>query len=155
MDTRDTLVSEFRTHQQTYIYYLIGLCVASIGFSVNLTIGQKLSFVHIPLGISIILWGISIFCGLRFMQWVGSSLYANINLLDVRAGIHKDTGNHIQKKAIAEDVITGILEKNSDTVSRLQSWQNICFYSGVIFFLIWRVLDMMPKQIIDSINSYL
>ena len=57
--------NQFRNQQEKYTYYLIGLCVAAIGYSVNMTIGQELHYSQIPLGIALLCWGISCYCGLE------------------------------------------------------------------------------------------
>lgn len=64
------LHKEFREKQEKYAYYFVALCVASIGFSITQTTGQSLKWIQLPLGISVLSWGISIFCGLRYIGMI-------------------------------------------------------------------------------------
>jgi len=49
MDQQNDLQKQFRDKQEKYVYYLIALCVASIGFSITKTSGESLKWIQIPL----------------------------------------------------------------------------------------------------------
>jgi hypothetical protein len=142
MSDKSDLVAFFKSQQEKYTYYVIALAVASLGFSVNLTMDMKISKAMIPLGIALICWLVSVYSGLRMLQWVMSSTYANINLLEVIEGNHELTGRNPQAIKIASDTIRNILEDNSKTTVKLGTNRDISFYSGIAFFILWRIIEM-------------
>lgn len=133
---------QFRQQQEKYVYYIIAISVSAIGFAIYKTSGQPLKLSQIPLGLSIISWGLSIFCGLRFIKYIISTLYANNAYFDVLAGRHPKLGNHPEKIAAGVEGIKKAIEMNSETASNYSKWQERFFYSGIIFFITWHVIEM-------------
>jgi len=58
--------------QEKYTFYIVALCVSSIGFSVYCTMGKPIHWTHLPLGIAVLSWAISIFCGLKYIEEISS-----------------------------------------------------------------------------------
>ena len=77
---------EFREKQEKYVYYLIAISVSAIGFSVYKTENQSLTYSQIPLALAVLSWSISIFCGLKFLKYVISCLYANNGYYEIIKG---------------------------------------------------------------------
>ena len=50
------LLNIFRQQQEKYVYYLIALCVTSIGFSVYKTSGVPIKGIQIPLAVAVLSW---------------------------------------------------------------------------------------------------
>src|SRR5690606_18949994 len=108
MEEQKELRIQFRQQQEKYVYYVIALSVSSIAFSVYQTTGRHLEWSHIPLGVAVLSWGLSVFCGLRFLAYVISTLYSNIYYNDILRGHHPDIGDHPQKiKARSEERSVG------------------------------------------------
>lgn len=128
----------YKLQQEKYVYYIIALSVTAIGFSIYNTTGVNLKLIQIPLGISILCWGLSIYCGLTFLNYIISSLYTNLIYLEF-------TKNHnvgIEKvKADFNDTMS----KSSEKTSKLLKWQVNLFYSGIVLFIIWHILEMYQK----------
>lgn len=74
MEEQKEIQKQFRQQQEKYTYYVIALCVAAIGFSVHKTIGLPLKWIQIPLGVAVLFWGISIYCGLNFIRYTMHAL---------------------------------------------------------------------------------
>jgi hypothetical protein len=142
MDQQIEIEKQFRQQQEKLVYYIIGLSVAAIGFSVHKTSGQFLKLSQIPLGLSVLCWGLSIFLGFKFMKCVISSLFSNHVYLTVIRGLHPEIGNHPQKIDIASSGIIQALKNNSSISSSLLKWQEILFYMGILLFIVWHVLEM-------------
>jgi hypothetical protein len=136
------LVRQFRQQQEKYVYYIIALCVTAIGFSVIKTSGQSIKWEHIPIGLAVLSWAISIFCGLRFVAFTTSNLYANKVYFDVIQGLHPEAGNHPQMIAAAASGVWKAMESNSIIGGKYFKWQSRLFYFGIISFLVWHVLGM-------------
>ena len=142
MEEQKELRQQFRQQQEKYIYYLIALSVTAIGFAVHKTSGVSMKWIQLPLGLSVLAWGLSIFTGLKFLGYSISALYTNNAYFEVIKGNDPMVGNHLQKKKIATDTLLEVMKKNSDTASKYAEWQNRLFYSGVVLFLVWHILEM-------------
>lgn len=133
---------QLREQQGKFVYYIIALCVAAIGFSIHQTFEQKLSYYHTLLAISMITWCLSIFCGFQFVQIHMKALVANADYFQI---IRK----HKELNQKEENQVRSILTDKIETYSiRSQSnfmWQQYWFYIGIVLFLIWRVFEMGMK----------
>jgi hypothetical protein len=136
------LHKEFREKQEKYAYYLVALCVASIGFSITQTTGQSLKWIQLPLGISVLSWGISIFCGLRYIGMIVFSVKRNSMYLDMIQGKDEIAGTDLQKIKIGIDVYREGSEKLNKASILLYNWQERLFFSGILLFIVWRVIEM-------------
>jgi hypothetical protein len=142
MDSERELINSFRQYQEKYTYYLIALCVTSIGFSVFKTTGIGLKLSQIPLGLAVLSWGISIYCGLTFLKYIMSNLYANTTYLEILGGRNKEVGNHPEMINAAAGGIMGAMESNNNIARKLSRWQNGLFYLGMALFLLWHLIEM-------------
>lgn len=133
---------EFREKQEKYVYYLIALSVSSIGFSIFKTENQGLNYSQIPLGLAVIFWTISIFCGLNFLKFVISNLYANNTYFEIINGNHPNIGNHPE---LIKAVVSGFekaIKSNGDTMAKYFKIQGCLFYLGILFFIVWHIIEM-------------
>ena len=121
---------------------MIALSVTAIGFSVYKTTGLQLKLTQMPLGLAILCWGLSVFCGLRFLKYVISTLYANNAYFDIIQGRDSEIGTHPQKIEAATSGVKQAMETNSNRASSYSKWQERLFYSGIILFLVWHILEM-------------
>jgi len=128
------IVNQFRQQQEKYIYYLIALSVASIAFSVHNTLGEPIKWAQAPLGISVILWGTSIYCGLTAIQYFIGSLPANIDLIVAQ-----------RSKSPEETNILEVLNEIGDRTKKLIKYQRNTFYLGIIFYVAWHITEMIIR----------
>ena len=142
MDNQQIIISRFWQQQEKYVYYIIAVAVTAIGFVLVNTKGEPLSYLHITLGLSILSWGISIFCGLRFLQYVISTLYANYDYLEVLKGRHQEVGTNPHMIEAASSGIRDAMKSNSEATNRIGKLQNTFFYLGFLFYIIWHVSEM-------------
>ena len=133
---------QFRQQQEKLVYYIIALTVSAIGFSIFKTTGQSLKIIQIPLEIAVICWSISIYCGLKFLKYVISTLYANNEYFEIKRGNHPDIGNH--PDAIEAEIkgFKGAMVINKKRMKQYFKLQSSLFYIGIILFVIWHVLEM-------------
>lgn len=142
MEEQKEIQRQFWQKQEKYVYYIIALSVAAIGFSVYKTSGQALNWIQIPLGLSVSCWGMSIFFGLRFLKYLVSTLYTNNAYFDIIQGRNSVVGTHPENIKIAINEIKKIMKTNSERASNLGSWQERFFYAGIVLFIVWHVLEM-------------
>ena len=125
--------------QEKYIFYIVALCVSAIGFSIYCTIGKHLNLQQIPLGFAVISWAVSIFCGLHFVKWsieVKRTNFQEFDLPKIRLERGEQTYEYVK------GILTDKKNKHSKLVIRMSLIQEYSFYSGVLFFLIWHILEM-------------
>lgn len=142
MEEQREIRNQFRQQQEKFVYYLIALSVSAIGFSVYKTTGQQLKWTQLPLGISVLCWGLSVFCGLRFLKYVISTLYANNDYFVIIQGKNPEIGNHQQKIEAATSGIKEAMNSNSTKANSYFKWQERLFYLGIILFLVWHIIEM-------------
>lgn len=141
------LRQQFRQQQEKYAYYVVALCVAAIAFSIHETINKPLSFSHIALGIAILGWGTSIFCGLKFIAYVISTLYANNAYFEILQGKDEKVGKHPLNIESAGRGVKEAMRLNSETALKYGQWQNKGFYFGSVAFLFWHILEMYKNTV--------
>ena len=141
-DLKEELIKVYREQQYKYTYYIIALCVAAIGFVVTQTIGKPIKYIQIPLGGAVAAWCISIFCGLRFIQYQIAGLYNNVEYLKIQDGTSEMIAYNKGLIPQALNMMREILEKNGNKASKLANWQDWCFYLGIFLFIVWHILEM-------------
>lgn len=142
MEEQIEIQKQFRQQQEKFVYYIIALSVTSIGFSVYKTIGLPLKLIQIPLGIAVVSWGLSIFCGFNFLKYSISTLFSNNEYYNILGGKNQEVGNNIHMINAAKIGITKAMNYNSKKANLFFNWLQYLFYSGIISFLTWHLLEM-------------
>lgn len=134
-DISDKLRDRLWDSLYKYIYYIVALCVSCIAFSVYQTIDDSLVWSQIPLGIAIICWSLSIYCGLMFIRLGIQVLFQDVtNRTFGRGGMNPVTKlNPINKN----------LKNKHTTTTRYFRASEVLFGLGIISFLVWRIIEMM------------
>lgn len=133
---------QFRAFQEKYDYFLMVVAASAIALSVKRTTGIGLSWWMIPLGLASILWGISFLAGCRRQQYIGSTMWANFELLKVQQEKHPETRSNPKLIRAASEGIRNACEFNSD---RASLWADVQLYSliaGAVLFIVWHIIDM-------------
>jgi hypothetical protein len=120
--------------QEKYTYYILGIDVVVIGFIIANNQIIKLIIQNIPLGISIILLSLSFLFGMRQIEYVNSTIYANMELLKIKAGIHPDVPRQREYIDAASDGVKMAIENNSNKIQRLGNWQGRLLILGLLAY---------------------
>ena len=144
-DAELELYRGFRAVQDRYVYFLLAAAGASIAFSVTQTQDDVIGAAHLPLAVAVVLWGLSFYLGCRRVTTIGSSLYANSNLLKVEGGRHPEVGNHPEMQLIASQGIRKAIETISAKAHLFGVWQFRTLIAGAVFFIIWHTLEMYMR----------
>ena len=131
----------FRAHrdaQTRYIYFLLAGAGAAIGFAVTQTQTARLGWSHAPLGIAVLCWAVSFYCGCRHLGYVISGLYANHAMI----GGDPSTDDRPAVAALRVKTLAGIIESPSNQANRYAQWQFRSLLVGAGFFIAWHVLQM-------------
>lgn len=142
MSYKDDLHKLFNQGQEKLTYYFIALAVTAIGFSVYRSENMSLSIWQVPLGVSVVSWALSIYCGVSFLKYRLSIQYANYEYLRFYDGTHPEIReNPLQTESVKEGILSA-MELNNEIGGRLYRWQYRFFYVGIIGFLIWHIIQM-------------
>lgn len=142
MEKQKELRTHYREQHERFVYYIVALSVTSIGFAVYKTTGLPLRYSQIPLGIAVLSWGLSIYCGFRGITQVMHVTFVNNAFFDVIQGQHPLSGTHPEKIQIGVNTLTRIMNEGSENASKYFHRQTTLFYVGVIAFLTWHVYEM-------------
>lgn len=140
------LYRQLRTSQDKYAYFLLAAVGASIAFALNQTQGLSLGLSQIPLGIGILCWGFSFFFGCRHLQYVSSTLCANLEMFKIESGRHPQLGDHPLAQAAASEGIRSAIERNSEKSSSYAKLQFRLLIAGVGFYISWHTLEMWLRS---------
>jgi hypothetical protein len=144
-DDQLEIYRQHRAAQEKYIYFLLAAVGAAIALAISQTQGAKLALSQVPLGIAVVLWGLSFICGCKHLAYVESTLYANAALLKVQAGEDQRTGQHPQLIAAASDGIREAIDGNSGKAQLYARLQFTLFVLGATCYIGWHVFEMWVR----------
>lgn len=133
------------TGQDKYTYFLLAAAGAAIGFAVTQTQTAALARSQVPLAVAVLCWGLSFAAGCMRVQYVNSTLYANMSLLKVQAGQMQSVGTHPGMMQAAADGIRGAIETNSRRGAVYGQWQFYLLIAGAVAFLAWHIIEMARR----------
>lgn len=140
-EERNLSYDKLKEHYTKYIYFLISLCIAGIGFSFqqNKTFTTSSSF-YLWLS-SISLWGISILGGLLIIETNLKSLSNDVLKIDA---LMQQTIQNPNNKSLPKDIEEFFepeykkLQIRLKYLSKIQNWG---FYLGFIIYIIFYILS--------------
>jgi uncharacterized membrane protein len=140
MEDIRTIEQQFRNQQEKFVYYIIALSVAVIGFSIHLTTGQPYKWSQIILGLSTLSFCLSVLCGFRYLK----------KLLEFLSFNRKYLINKSQRELPREEEEYISEEKSIFQKKTTSLWNCMyrLFFLGVFLFLIWHLTDMFFTTII-------
>jgi hypothetical protein len=147
----ERLIEIYRQHrigQDKYVYFLLAVAAAAVAYAMKLTSTSRLSYSMIPLGISVLFWGISFYCGCKNIGYVLSTLYANIHLLFIQKGEDSRVGQNPSLIEAASEGVIQAMENNSNTANFYARIQFRFLIAGAVFFLSWHIIEMIIRTII-------
>jgi hypothetical protein len=136
---------QHRTGQDKYTYFLLAVTASAVAFAVQKTSGLKITWSLLPLGISVLLWGVSFFFGCKNLLWVQASIFANYSLLQLHSGVHPDQPDHPQLLEAAKRGVRSALKSNTKKAQFYNIWQFHLLIAGAIFFLVWHIIEMVLR----------
>jgi hypothetical protein len=146
MDNNDLIQHLRESHengQKEYTYFLLAAAGAAIGFAVQKTEGLLLSWWLLPVAFSMICWGVSFYFGCKNINWVQTSKVANYNLLRLRNSSHPEQPANQEELDNAVLDVKSALSENIQKAQFYYTWQFRFLILGSVFFIGWRVLEMV------------
>lgn len=142
----DDLRKAHSTGQEKYTYFLLAAAGAAIGFAVQKTEGQLLSWWLLPVALATVCWGISFYFGCKNLDRVHAAIGANVTLLQLRQGSHPEQPPHPDHSLAAATGVERAMERSIDRASLFSVWQFRALVGGAILFIAWRVLEMLRSS---------
>ncbi|MBU0699892.1 hypothetical protein KKE26_01120 [bacterium] len=133
---------QHRTGQDKYTYFLLAVTASAVAFTVQKTDGLKITYSLLPLGVAILLWGLSFYFGIKNLLWVQTSIYANYSLLQLQKGVYPEQPDHPQMLEAAIRGVRSAIESNVGKSQFYGVWQFRLLIAGAVLFLVWHVLEM-------------
>ncbi len=136
---------QYRTSQDKFAYFILAAAGTAIGFAIHRTEGMRLSWWMIPLGVAVLCWGVSFWAGCLHLQYMASSLYANMGLLKVQAGRHENLPPNPtpQVLKIAAQGIGDAIEFNGKKTASYAWLQFRSLLVGAVFFIAWHISTLI------------
>ncbi len=134
---------QLRVSQDKYTYFILAVAGAAVALAIRETHGTMIVWPHVLVGLAVLCWGLSFFYGCRHLEYVNSSLYANVDLLKVQNGIHPEYNSSPQIALAAVEGIREAVQSNSDKASRLSRWQFRLLIIGALFYIGWHIWGMV------------
>jgi hypothetical protein len=136
------LYKQHHASQDKYTYFLLAAAGAAIGFAVQKTEGLCLTWWLLPVGLAIVCWGISFYSGCKNLTCAQNAIYANHHFLQLNDSI--PSGQPTPQSAnIAISTTSQAMTKNLKEAQFFAIWQFRMLIVGVVFFIGWRLLEMV------------
>lgn len=122
---------EIRKHhremQTKFVYFLLAINAAAIGYSVTIPKEENIHWTYLLLTLSIILWGVSFFFGTLYLMFMIAHEGTNQNLLDINIP-------DMQKEKSKKD-----METFNVWAKRFMWYMLYAILGGFITFIIWHI----------------
>jgi hypothetical protein len=141
------LHNQLRAAQDKYVYFLLAVSASAIAFTAQITKDSVFSNALIPLGVAVLFWALSFYCGCRNVQYTNSNIFANADLIKVEAGEHPEIPNHFQYIQAASEGIRKAMESNNGILSSYGHWQFRFLVLGAVSFIFWHLLEMAVRTV--------
>jgi hypothetical protein len=137
---------QLRSHQDKYIYFMLAASASAIAYALNRAQDKPLTLFLIPWGLALLLWGMSFYFGCRHLQYIGSTLFANALLIQIRKGEHPEAGENPELIKAGSKGVLSAMENNSNKANILGHLQFWFFISGVLAYIAWQLLEMYIRS---------
>jgi len=140
----DTELELFRTisaAQDKYTYFMLGATGAALGFALTQTRDASLTLSLIPLALAAACWIASFYCGSRNILLRNATIFANINMLQIKRGAgmaHPDpAGRLAQVQGVSKAMYA-----NADSAAKHAVWQFRFFVAAAVLYIVWHSFEM-------------
>ena len=141
-DTTTEIYRQHRTAQDKYSYFLLAAVAAAIGLSLQRTATSTMEWSMIPLGFAVLAWGGSFFCGCRHLQYISSTLFANMALFQIKQGSHPSVPRDPAHIQAASKAASSAIESNSNRANKFGQAQFRLLIIGALLFIGWHITEM-------------
>jgi len=137
------LQKQFKASQEKYIYFLLAAAASAIAFAMTQSKVEPLEWIHIPLGLSILLWALSFISGLRFIEYSTSFIFQNQNYLAFKRELK--SYSRVEAVKLLNEFKTRMSETNEKQLQKMKfysSTQSISLLLGALSYIVWHIFRM-------------
>ena len=143
-NAKNDLIKEIKGVQIKYIYYVIALNVAAIGYSIHHVKGEAFNWSHYILGGSILFWSLGVYLGFQFVFRFQQLFHITYNWLE----LYDEMSRKSQvPPSVLNTSVKGEVDKNSHKIQEKAhnqyKWSLFSFYIGCLLFVVWQVFQML------------
>jgi hypothetical protein len=138
---------QHRSGQDKYAYFLLAAAASAVAFAIQKTEGHILDWSMAPVGLAVMCWGSSFYCGCKAVEWIQTSLYANYSLLQLGRGVHPDQPRHPHELEAAQSGVRQAIDSNTRAAAKYSKWQFRLLIIGALGFIGWHVLGLAMNSI--------
>ena len=133
--------------QEKHAYFLLAAVGACIGFSITQSNQAIISCQQIPLALAILMWGISFYCGCRYIQEKQSVMHFNFKYLV--AENTKNPAPGLESARVDIEKLVALEGVNSTGVKarRYRLAQFYLFIAAVAFYITWHIIKMWARTL--------
>ena len=142
-DNSTRYLHELLTNAQSkYVYFLLAAAASAIALALNRTAGEPLRYEQVPLGLAVLCWGLSFFCGCRYLAYADVGLQLNIELVLAETGEHPKIPKGRGWRDAASEQFRKLAESKGEKTRMYAARQFGFLIAGAILYIIWHVLGM-------------
>ena len=137
------LQKQFKASQEKQIYFLLAAAASAIGFAMTQSKVEPLEWIHIPLGLSVLLWALSFISGLRFIEYSTSFTFQNQNYLAFKREIK--SYSQVEAVKLLNEFKTRMSETSEKQLQKMKfygSTQSISLLLGALSYIVWHIFRM-------------
>lgn len=144
-EMKTELTKAFRDRQDKFVYYVMGLNVAAIGFTISKTFEIKIEIDHMYILVALLSWLSSILFGFYWINTQFNAMIQNILVFDAEEG-HLD-GKRISEENIeyTKDLLYKDIQKKSEKAKMAYGIMLYLFILGIVLFIFWRIAVLLHK----------
>lgn len=144
-DEQIEIFKAMRAADDRYDYFLLAVAGAATAFALNQTKDLSLAATQIPLGLALLSWGLSFYCGCQHLIHVRSQLWDNGQLLKIKAGQDPMIGGDPLLTQMAVKIISESHDKGSKRSAAFALWQYRFLIFGSVMYILWHVYEMYNR----------
>ncbi|QDT42746.1 hypothetical protein Pan241w_28350 [Gimesia alba] len=141
------IYQQHRTVQDKYTYFLLAVTASAIAFAVQKTDSSIISWSLLPIGLAVLLWCCSFYCGCQNLVWIQVTLFANLALFQLQQGNHPNQPVGLTEVEAAKSGTRDAMDENANKAKNHSIWQYRFLVLGAIFFLLWHILEMVIRTV--------
>lgn len=142
MNERIEVYKQHREIQNKVTYVLMAVAASAIALSLKRTADSGITYFMIPLALAVLFWGLSFFCGYRYMVYVGASISFDLKLSILQEGRHPEIADDPLRIAAETQRIRKLMDYSNKKCKSVGTWQFRLLIIGALLFISWHVIEM-------------
>ena len=139
---RFEMMKTLKGRQDRFIYYILGLNVASIGFTISKTYEMAPNRIYdVFLALALLGWFVSTIASIRWIYIQFRTMQTNLDIVDLLDGFYDKTKyDEAQAEELLKESKSSLLTDASKCEKAIKVTL-FFFIGGMVFFLFWRIFD--------------